>query len=134
MSHQNTTGLALGRFHYSGKHHYVVKIEELEYIGIGVASTRITKELVKIGETLHDTPGCSVYYHTGTWYGRKEIDNENIMFKENDQIHVYFDVETGQVEYYNGCKFVVRCHTIGEDEHKDGLRSVSYTHLTLPTT
>eukprot|EP01118_Nematostelium_gracile_P012645 TRINITY_DN464_c0_g1_i6.p1 TRINITY_DN464_c0_g1~~TRINITY_DN464_c0_g1_i6.p1 ORF type:complete len:269 (+),score=39.13 TRINITY_DN464_c0_g1_i6:70-876(+) len=122
MSHQNTTGLALGRFHYSGKHHYVVKIEELEYIGIGVASTTITKELVQMGEKLHDTRGCSVYYYTGTWYGRKEINNENTMFKENDQVHVYFDVESGQVEYYNGSKFVGRCKTLGKDEHKDGLR------------
>eukprot|EP01118_Nematostelium_gracile_P012641 TRINITY_DN464_c0_g1_i2.p1 TRINITY_DN464_c0_g1~~TRINITY_DN464_c0_g1_i2.p1 ORF type:complete len:239 (+),score=21.56 TRINITY_DN464_c0_g1_i2:70-786(+) len=132
MSHQNTTGLALGRFHYSGKHHYVVKIEELEYIGIGVAST-LSEDLVKGVEILHRIHGCCVYYHSGMCYG-KEVHSQNGKFHKNDLAHVYFDVESGQVEYYNGCKFVVRCHTIGEDEHKDGLRSVSYTHLTLPTT
>eukprot|EP01118_Nematostelium_gracile_P008354 TRINITY_DN2769_c0_g1_i2.p1 TRINITY_DN2769_c0_g1~~TRINITY_DN2769_c0_g1_i2.p1 ORF type:complete len:259 (-),score=32.32 TRINITY_DN2769_c0_g1_i2:45-821(-) len=114
---------AFGRFHYSGKHKYTVRIDQQSYIGVGVASTRLTGEVVKIGAMLHQSYGCSVYYYTGIWYGQESLTGKHsASFNENDQIHVYFDVESGQVEYYNGSKLLVRCHTIGEDEHKDGLR------------
>eukprot|EP01118_Nematostelium_gracile_P007183 TRINITY_DN2325_c0_g1_i5.p1 TRINITY_DN2325_c0_g1~~TRINITY_DN2325_c0_g1_i5.p1 ORF type:complete len:281 (+),score=36.65 TRINITY_DN2325_c0_g1_i5:91-933(+) len=113
---------AFGRFHYSGKHKYTVRIDQLAYIGIGVASTRITAELVKGTEHMHHKSGCSIYYYSGTWYCEKERASYSIGFHQDDQIHVYFDVESGQVEYYNGSKLLERCHTIGEDQHKDGLR------------
>eukprot|EP01118_Nematostelium_gracile_P012649 TRINITY_DN464_c0_g2_i4.p1 TRINITY_DN464_c0_g2~~TRINITY_DN464_c0_g2_i4.p1 ORF type:complete len:283 (+),score=55.94 TRINITY_DN464_c0_g2_i4:58-906(+) len=117
--------MAFGRFHYSGKHKYVVRIDQLDYVGIGVASTLITETIVKGGEKLHSTNGCSVYYYSGVWYGQKERQGqepEGSQLHHNDEIHVYFDVESGKVEYYKGSNLLGRCKTFGEDEHKKGLR------------
>eukprot|EP01118_Nematostelium_gracile_P017254 TRINITY_DN7319_c0_g1_i2.p1 TRINITY_DN7319_c0_g1~~TRINITY_DN7319_c0_g1_i2.p1 ORF type:complete len:144 (-),score=21.07 TRINITY_DN7319_c0_g1_i2:33-419(-) len=97
-------------------------MDQLGYIGIGVASTQITQALIKGDPRLHHTPGYSVFYYTGVWYGQNETSTLMEKFNQNDQIHVYFDVESGQVEYYNGSILLGRCKTIGKDEHKKGLR------------
>eukprot|EP01118_Nematostelium_gracile_P007179 TRINITY_DN2325_c0_g1_i1.p1 TRINITY_DN2325_c0_g1~~TRINITY_DN2325_c0_g1_i1.p1 ORF type:complete len:278 (+),score=41.70 TRINITY_DN2325_c0_g1_i1:91-924(+) len=115
------TRMVFGRFHYSGKHKYTVRIDQLAYIGIGVASTLITGNRIKGDAIIYCTNGCSFYYYSGNCYG-ENIDSTGSNLHDNDEIHVYFDVESGQVEYHNGSKLLARCHTIGEDQHKEGLR------------
>eukprot|EP01118_Nematostelium_gracile_P008308 TRINITY_DN2751_c0_g1_i1.p1 TRINITY_DN2751_c0_g1~~TRINITY_DN2751_c0_g1_i1.p1 ORF type:complete len:275 (-),score=36.89 TRINITY_DN2751_c0_g1_i1:40-864(-) len=114
--------MAFTRFHYSGKHKYVIRIDNNNYVGIGVGS----RELPVLGEAkLHSTPSCSVYYYTGYWYGKRRNREYEIQtaFNKGDHIHLYFDVDTREIRYYNQSKLLGNC-TLQETENRTekGLR------------
>eukprot|EP01118_Nematostelium_gracile_P005423 TRINITY_DN1718_c0_g1_i11.p1 TRINITY_DN1718_c0_g1~~TRINITY_DN1718_c0_g1_i11.p1 ORF type:complete len:277 (-),score=55.92 TRINITY_DN1718_c0_g1_i11:93-923(-) len=114
--------MVFGRFHNSGKHRYTLNIDEKSYIGIGVASREIIGDQVKKSEILDNTVGCSVYYYSGIWYGRKETQTDNFgryqsdSFEKGDQINIYFDVDTQQVAYYKDSKLLTTCTTLQEGD------------------
>eukprot|EP01118_Nematostelium_gracile_P003319 TRINITY_DN1379_c0_g1_i11.p1 TRINITY_DN1379_c0_g1~~TRINITY_DN1379_c0_g1_i11.p1 ORF type:complete len:242 (+),score=37.66 TRINITY_DN1379_c0_g1_i11:86-811(+) len=119
--------MVFGRFHYSGKHKYTIKVHERGYVGIGVASNALTQQEIVGGEKLAHTPGCSVYYYTGVWYGWKEQKNprgflQGVILNAEDVIDVSFNVDNGEVEYVRETKTLGVCQVNQGYDLKRGLR------------
>eukprot|EP01118_Nematostelium_gracile_P014053 TRINITY_DN5402_c0_g2_i2.p1 TRINITY_DN5402_c0_g2~~TRINITY_DN5402_c0_g2_i2.p1 ORF type:complete len:186 (+),score=36.24 TRINITY_DN5402_c0_g2_i2:27-584(+) len=122
---ESSNQMAFGRFHYSGKHCYTIKINKRGYSGLGVGSKDMVDPKQFSTEALHKTTGCSVYYYTGCWYGYKKKSNrfaQAIAFNANEKIKVYFDVETGKVKYVRGTEVLANCKVNQGHAIEKGLR------------
>jgi len=106
--------MAVGRLHTSGRHKYTIRINNNTYVGIGVASPRIGGTVLQGDALLHKTEGCSVYYYTGFWYGRKgdrNVFSQFEIFQEGDKINLYLDVDERVVKYFKGDSLLLSCKT-----------------------
>jgi hypothetical protein len=106
--------MAVGRVHTMGKHKYTLRINNNTYVGVGVASPRVIGQVLQGDAVLHKTEGCSVYYYTGYWYGRKgdrNVYSQFDPFSEGDKIDVFMDVDERLVKYFKGEKLLLSCKT-----------------------
>eukprot|EP01118_Nematostelium_gracile_P009992 TRINITY_DN3394_c0_g1_i3.p1 TRINITY_DN3394_c0_g1~~TRINITY_DN3394_c0_g1_i3.p1 ORF type:complete len:269 (-),score=54.28 TRINITY_DN3394_c0_g1_i3:67-873(-) len=114
-----------GRFHASGIHKYVLRIEKMSNIGIGVGSKELVGEYGTDEERFHMSTGCSVLYSTGYWYGtkqKKHVYGQCRTLHQRDEITVYFDVEKGRVKYFYGDEILANCKTNHGSDIEKGLR------------
>jgi len=94
--------MCIGYLISSGIHKYSILIEEVSYIGIGIAYSRYHKDhILELDAPIWYDNQCCVYYDNGVCYPKNGYDPRS-SFKKGDIIDIYFDAGGTQVMYYRG--------------------------------